>query len=77
MSTLIVTVFSKNTSSPKQFANSVSEVNPTNSCMVKLLRLLLSDTASVALCKAVSVYCFSLLEVNFQDYHSVLRMFNT
>lgn len=34
---------------------SISELNPTNPCMVQLLRLLLPNTASEALCKAVSV----------------------
>lgn len=58
---------------------SISELNPTNLCMVKqLLRLLLPNTASVAPCKAVSVCCFSsVLEVSFQDYHSVLHICNT
>lgn len=57
---------------------SISELNPTNPCMVQLLRLLLPNTASEALCKAVSVCCFSsVLEVSFQDYHSVLHICNT
>lgn len=34
---------------------SISELNPTNPCMVQLLWLLLPNTASEALCKAVSV----------------------